>query len=279
MTSNILYIFTRTPLHVGAGNSVGAIDQPVTRERHTGFPIIPGSSIKGVMRDQFGGTSPEADEVFGKSAGAGDDQGEGGILTFAEARVIAFPLRAAIGSFAMITCPLALRRYSRDAGIDIAIPDELGSQTCLAGSAITMDKGNDKGVVLEEYAFKHSGDFPEEWINHLTPLLDDAVLAGSKNRFALLSDGDFAHFVATATQVNQHVRIDDETGTAQGGGLFNEETVPSETLFYSFVSASPRRDAQNARLEEVLKELSQESLTQFGGKNTTGLGFCTTKLV
>ena len=47
MTTKILYLFTRTPLHVGAGASVGAIDQPIQRERHTGHPIIPGSSIKG----------------------------------------------------------------------------------------------------------------------------------------------------------------------------------------------------------------------------------------
>ena len=41
--SRILYLFTRTPLHVGAGASVGAIDQPIQRERHTGFPVIPAS--------------------------------------------------------------------------------------------------------------------------------------------------------------------------------------------------------------------------------------------
>ena len=29
--SRILYLFTRTPLHVGAGASVGAIDQPIQR--------------------------------------------------------------------------------------------------------------------------------------------------------------------------------------------------------------------------------------------------------
>jgi CRISPR/Cas system CMR subunit Cmr4 (Cas7 group RAMP superfamily) len=42
--SKILYLFTRTPLHVGAGASVGAIDQPIIRERHTGFPIISATS-------------------------------------------------------------------------------------------------------------------------------------------------------------------------------------------------------------------------------------------
>ena len=51
MKSKILYLFTRTPLHVGAGASVGAIDQPIIRERRTGFPIIPASSLKGTFAD------------------------------------------------------------------------------------------------------------------------------------------------------------------------------------------------------------------------------------
>ena len=53
MIQRNLLIFTRTPLHVGAGSSVGAIDQPIQRERHTGFPIIPGSSLKGCFADQW----------------------------------------------------------------------------------------------------------------------------------------------------------------------------------------------------------------------------------
>ena len=51
MKTKLMTIFTRTPLHVGCGSSVGAVDQPVARERHTRFPIIPGSAIKGVLAD------------------------------------------------------------------------------------------------------------------------------------------------------------------------------------------------------------------------------------
>jgi len=64
----ILYLFTRTPLHVGAGASVGAIDQPIVRERHTGFPVIPGTTIKGVLRDaatRDENANPDVDAIFG----------------------------------------------------------------------------------------------------------------------------------------------------------------------------------------------------------------------
>ena len=77
-----------------------------------------------------------------------------------------------------------------------------------------------------------------------------------------------------ACQVNQHVRIDDESGTAEDGGLFNEETVPSETLFYAPLTVLSRGADDN----EVFKALAPEQLIQFGGNGTTGLGFCTIKL-
>ena len=51
MKQQIMSIFTRTPLHVGAGSAVGVVDLPVMRERHTGYPVIPGSSLKGVLAD------------------------------------------------------------------------------------------------------------------------------------------------------------------------------------------------------------------------------------
>jgi CRISPR-associated protein Cmr4 len=105
-------------------------------------------------------------------------------------------------------------------------------------------------------------------------MLSDAVLSGAEGRFVLLSDGDLSHFAVNACQVNQHVCIDDDTGTAQDKGLFNEETVPSETLFYAPLTVLPRGAENN----EVFKALTPEQLVQFGGNGTTGLGFCTVKL-
>ena len=93
MKTKLLYLFTRTPLHVGAGSSVGAVDQPVMRERHTGFPIIPGSSIKGVLRDH-NKTPKEGDTVFGREASK-DDSGHVGELSFSEAKLLLFPVRFA----------------------------------------------------------------------------------------------------------------------------------------------------------------------------------------
>ncbi len=40
-----------TPLHVGVGTGLGHIDLPIQREVHTKFPMIPGSAVKGALRE------------------------------------------------------------------------------------------------------------------------------------------------------------------------------------------------------------------------------------
>ncbi len=271
--SRILYLFTRTPLHVGAGASVGAIDQPIQRERHTGFPIIPGSSIKGVLRDHLRSLGETVlNDLFGQ--GGAEEIFLAGKVSFGEARLLAFPVRSAKGAFALATSALTLQRFARDAHCSVKVPAGPVDMTCLAGSKLVIERNGQKGVVLEEYRFKVVDPFPPEWEGVLTKLLSDAVLSGAEGRFVLLSDGDLSHFAVNACQINQHVRIDDKSGTAEDGGLFNEETVPSETLFYAPLTVLSRGTDDNA----VFKALAPEQLVQFGGSGTTGLGFCTVKL-
>ncbi len=53
--TRIYWLQTITPLHVGAGSGVGFIDMPIMREKVTNWPLVPGSALKGVMRDYFEG--------------------------------------------------------------------------------------------------------------------------------------------------------------------------------------------------------------------------------
>jgi CRISPR-associated protein Cmr4 len=279
MTSRILTLFTRTPLHVGAGASVGAIDQPIIRERHTGFPIIPGSSLKGVLRDHLAtlGQTPLTPAAIDRFFGTGSDgvNFEAGRISFGEAKLLAFPVRSAKGAFALATCSLALQRYAREANLTLAVPPAPKEGECLSGSKLVLaDASGQKGLVLEEYRFTANGDFPPEWEKQLSGLLNDAVLRGAAGRFVLLSDGDFAHFALNGCPVQQHVRIDDKTGTADDGGLFNEEVVPSEALFFASLTLLRQAEVQNP----VFAALENEQLIQFGGNGTIGLGYCTAKL-
>jgi CRISPR-associated protein Cmr4 len=284
MNTRILYLFTRTPLHVGAGSSVGAIDQPIIRERHTGFPVIPGTSLKGVLRDTAtcdDKAKADVDAIFGEGFGSGSDNFSAGRVSFGEAKLLAFPVRSAKGSFAFATCPLALERFQREQGglAALKVPAEPNDMECLAGDTVTIARTGQTGVVLEEYCFKRAlgeaGKFPGDWETALLGLLEDPVWQAGKGRFVLLSNGDFSHFVKNACEVSQHVGIDPKKGTAKPGALFNLEAVPAEALFFAPLTPLARAGDELDKLAELF---ARKPMLQFGGDGTTGLGFCTVKL-
>lgn len=47
------FMIVQTPLHAGSGQDLGIVDQPIQRERHTSYPKIEGSSLKGAIREVF----------------------------------------------------------------------------------------------------------------------------------------------------------------------------------------------------------------------------------
>ena len=287
MQSKILYIFTRTPLHVGAGSSVGAIDQPIQRERHSRHPIIPGSSIKGVLRytasSLDGLDKAKVNDIFGPEITGenAERDARAGDVTFGEARPLAFPVRSAKGSFAYITCPLALQRFARDSGATLPALKHPAEQTCHAGSKVTLAS---KKVVLEEYAFECKEPFPPEWEDALKKLIQDSVWQEAAGRLVLLTDGDSSHFVATATEISNHVKSYAKTGAAATGALFSLESVPAETLFFApvHVIGRPANETkghyQTDSAEELAAMLDRHPVLQFGGNSTTGRGFCSIAL-
>lgn len=279
MKKMIMTLFARTPVHVGAGNSVGAVDSPIQRERHTRIPIIPGSSLKGVLADLWNG-----ELVDGKSRGNGSEvralfgsddpkNAEAGALLVGEARVLAFPVRSAKGSFAWVTCPLVLQRYARDTGTTLPCElSTLGENDCLAGRSVLLEKS----VVLEEYRFESKNDSSaiSGW---LKDLVSDPVWKEMPERLVVLNNEMFSYFCEQACEVVSHVRIDDVKGTAAKGALFNQEQVPSETLFYSvcFIDEKRCSDAK----EKVAGKLSDAgNILQIGGDASTGLGFCSVEV-
>lgn len=51
--SGTLFLVCETPLHAGSGDALGVVDLPIQRERHTSFPKIEASSLKGALREAF----------------------------------------------------------------------------------------------------------------------------------------------------------------------------------------------------------------------------------
>ncbi|MFZ2655909.1 MAG: type III-B CRISPR module RAMP protein Cmr4 [Victivallales bacterium] len=276
METRILAIFTRTPLHVGAGNSVGAVDSPIMRERHTRIPVIPGSSIKGVIsdlwnedceKDKRGNNVRKKDSQAEMLFGSQDDKNaKAGSLLIGEAKALLFPVRSAKGSFSWITSPLALARLKRDAGLKIA--DVLiEGMNCHGGATVTLEQN----VILEEYSLTSVQTACKEMEKELVKLIPDEMKSLAEGRITIVSDEMFSYFCENACEVVTRIRVNDETGTVDKGALFNQEQVPSETLFYSVI-AQKSGDAINS-LKGKLE--SCKNIIQIGGNETIGLGYCT----
>ena len=284
-----LFLYCVSPVHMGAGTALGAIDNPIQRERHTEHPNMAGSGLKGAFRDVFEKANNKdlTSRIFGPETDASD---HAGAVSFADAQLVLFPVRSLKRSFVYATCPTALGRLQRllgIAGIDEKweIP-EVGGDACrvVEGSkALSGDK-----LILEAYEFEAEKDakigeiafwiadnaFPkDESSNYFRGKLESDLV--------VLSDERFNFFVRHATLVEPHVRISDETGTADDGGLFYTENLPPESLLVSLVMASKERvkkgeaEPEDNNAEQVLQTVEEAlagTMVQIGGDATTGRG-------
>ncbi len=299
--AELLFIHVQTSLHPGSGTALGTVDLPVQRERHTQWPVIPGSTLKGILRDAIrervkGNYQPEFEEreengrsrqVLKRSQrrvaneddadlvtafGPGkveQDTSHAGALSLTDARILAFPVRSLKGVFAWVTCPAVLERLQRDLNLAgsgapaFAPPTGLGKDKalCQQNGPLLVD-GNK--LVLEEFEFERTGDANTvaDWVSQRA-VADDATKNRLKSHFVVLHDDDFTHFVRHATEVVARVGLDYERKTVKGTALFYEEFLPAETLFYSVVLASAsRREGHERTACQVLNYL-QEKLPKF----------------
>ncbi len=99
----MLFLHALTGLHPGSGTALGVVDLPVQRERHTGWPTIPGTSLKGVIRAEAK-RLPLSDSfyaVFGPDTQNAAEHA--GAVAFTDARILAFPVRSLKGVFAWVS--------------------------------------------------------------------------------------------------------------------------------------------------------------------------------
>ena len=106
--SAFLFIHAITSVHPGSGTALGHVDLPIQRERHTDWPMIPGSSLKGVLRDALGAADRLSEEerlaVFGPDQRSAHEHA--GAIALTDARILGFPVRSLAGVFAWLAMQL-----------------------------------------------------------------------------------------------------------------------------------------------------------------------------
>lgn len=281
--SFLLTYYALTPIHMGAGSSASYIDLPVQRERHTSFPMMAGSGIKGVFRsyaqrkvDENNNrimNDNEVNTIFGPEDGS---QGSS-CISFTDAKILFYPVRSVKGVFAWITCPLVLKRFKEELQ---SVGKQVNSNMPLINNDTDIIVSNDSElkidnnkVGLEEFVFniQNNSNFNNAFsiINRFLPQIE--TRDNFQKKLAIVSDNVFTDLVNYAVEVRTRIKIDQITGTAQTGALFTIEMVPSEAIFYSLVLMDKK---DNLDVSDKILQLfsNNETVLQFGGDETIGLG-------
>ena len=283
MTDNtkMYWLQTITPLHVGAGKGIGFVDMPIMREKITEWPLVPGSAVKGVMRDYF--AQKKTDEtamntVFGRLAS--DDSSNAGSLVLTDAHIVCLPVRSLYGTFAYVTSPLVLERLKRDleaAGYK-GLPETPSPGNEAAFHAKESSIGSGDKIFFEDLDFSAVyNDAANAWAERLAGMLfsgDEKWQSIFKERFAVLSNDCFTFLAKTGTEVAAHIRIKDETKTVERGGLWYEESLPGETILAGLAWCDRVYGSNGLTEKEILANFCPNTglNLQIGGKATVGKG-------
>jgi len=289
------HLHTISGLHVGTGQGIGVIDMPIARERASNLPIVPGSGIKGVLRDECRIEEPNEKTVnekekekytnylalFGPEAG--DDASEfAGALAVGDAHLLCLPIRSWRGTFAWVTCPMVLHRYKRDLKQEIDIPDskEIKDTQALHANTTSLVEGEGENtmIYLEDLDLKAQKG-AEEWAEHIANQVfqkDDQENNWQqlfKERFLIVADNVFDFLSETATEIRARIKIEENTRTVKSGALWYEEYLPAETILWGELATDRAKNKSTKTPEELLKLLpATNTRIQIGGNATIGAG-------
>lgn len=275
----VLGLYTETSLHCGAENGTGYVDLPVQRERHTYYPVIQGSTLKGVLRDEVAGL----DGIDVKTLFGSEDAKTPGTVSFGDGILAAFPIRSSGAPFHWVSCPFVLERVLRLLGAKHpGIPAPAEHQ------AWALETGE---VLLEEMLIRKItrpdlfGPAPESISSRLLSLLpgDARGFAYTRSllpsRLLIVRDEDFKELVEVGTEVVTRIKLNIWGTTTtisekeapelskfeREGNLFVEELVPPETLFLCALRAAAEPAA-------LTKAFGTRGLIRLGGDETIGRG-------
>ncbi|MGK5093673.1 type III-B CRISPR module RAMP protein Cmr4 [Deltaproteobacteria bacterium TL4] len=294
---NILFsLKTLSPLHCGIGQGLSDIDLPTARNTVSGHPIVPGSSLKGVMKDEFSnGTIVPKDQaqkteyieaLFGK-----DGNEFASAISVGDANLLALPVRSYFGTFAYLASPYTLqllKKLLERSGKSYlpAIPslgmsgDQNPNYKALIPPNSLIQYPQRNSILLEELDLlidSKQTELADKWADVIAPLFfqDEEGQKIFKQRFVIADDNALNFLCETALPVDARIAIDQETGTVKTGALWYEETVPMESLFVGMIGVDKSYKEKFKKTAEELSGFLIRNHLQFqiGGKSTTGKGF------
>ncbi len=259
------------PVHIGAGGyRLGRVDNTIVRDPATDIPKIPGTSLTGVIREYSTiylketersdekSVDEEIDNLFGNP----DRQGA---LRFYDAQIVLFPVSSIKGTIWITTKNLLSDWLSGNKELIKKLGDLTDGEVLLL-KGINAEKINLGWLLFDVVNRKKGINFDNEINLHYE--LKDKI-----KRVAVVSDSVFSQLINNNLEVRTSVRIDNQTGTAEQGGLFTYEAIPRGTVFGFEMIIDKRRQDEIDNWDEVLDgALNYTKLLGIGGMGTRGFG-------
>ena len=301
--SSILTLYAVSQIHAGSGAAVSTVDLPIQRERHTNYPCIYASSLKGAMRAHFREFIQEdavnceykknedkqitklINFIFGSDEQDDwKDKNESipGAISVSDGKLLAFPMRSNIAPFVWVTCPNIINRLKRDLkflkindcndinGLSIAKDDEA---KIIIRKTDNGTQKEDK-VILEDAVVNLGGNINLSFIETNFPEIHTVI--SETSCLLLISDEMFDYCISSCTEIQTNIKIDSRTGTAQDGTLRYQEFLPSDSILYAIVNFK-NQQCEAGLLPEAVSGHVQKAIKDFiqiGGDETLGKGIC-----
>jgi CRISPR-associated protein Cmr4 len=261
------YGYSLAPIHCGGEGDLGNILE-IAREVHTNFPYIPGSSLRGSVRNELlDYQGPDVtDRLFGRELTSTEQMGVHQVW-FGDARLLWVPMRTLASQgkdvFMWVSCPALLRDHALISGqaagtfTEQAVGDQAG-QYMVADAKITVQAFSPE----QKQALTLAGNWPEN-------LGQDTQKTWANSRL-VLADGDFQILLEHALWTQIRNKIQDSGGAEV---FWTDVCIPRDTIFYyawgyQTNASNPLQEGDRPALEEVLT-----GLIQVGGQANVGRGW------
>ncbi len=265
------YLYSLAPIHCGGEGDLGNISE-IAREVHTNFPYIPGSSLRGSLRNEVLEYQDKdtADRLFGKELTPTDSKMGVHQIWFGDARLLWVPMRTMSVKgqdvFTWVSCPTLLRDCALISRRNFdGFSDLTGAVGSRKDTYMVADARVEVAAMTEQQ--KQSIAMNENWS---TSLGIDAKSQWESNRI-VLPDNDFQVLMEHALWTQVRNIISDEGGAKM---FWTDVCIPRDTIFYyawgyNVAKIEPMITSEDRKLmTEILT-----GLIQVGGQANVGRGW------
>lgn len=267
------YLYSLAPVHCGGEGDLGNILE-IAREAHTNFPYIPGSSLRGSLRNELTLLdSGSADTLFGREL---QSNGQMGVhqVWFGDARLLWVPMRTLALTqggtqvFSWVSCHSLLRDHALLSRQPVpSFPDHpVGTKP---DHYVVADAKVQVRSLPGSQDLSLGGEWPE--------VLKGAVQSTWASNRIILPDAEFEILMEHSlwTQIRNKIQ-DSAEGANQSGSaevFWTDVCIPRDTIFYfgwGYSPLTPQTDLsqEHAQLMEVI-----HGLFQVGGQANVGRGW------